>query len=74
MSYKIDHNYEIEAIVMNRKPGCCEVCPFYGYSMTGDGIGCCTVLDKMMPTDKAEKEILNACVITTREEMRENNG
>ena len=69
MGYKIDHAYEIDAIVMNRKPGCCEVCPFYAYSLKADGLGCCTVLDIMMPTDRAEKEILSTCMIRTREEM-----
>ena len=68
MGYKIDHDYEIDAIVMNRKPDNCEVCPLYGYSIKGDDIGCCTVLDIQMATDSAWRRRLNVCPIKTREE------
>ena len=69
MGYRIDANYEIDAIIMNRTPDNCEVCPFYGYSLKGDDIGCCTVLDIQMTTDNAWRGRPTTCLIKSRSEM-----
>ena len=71
MGYRIDANYEIDAIIMNRTPDNCEVCPFYGYSLKGDDIGCCTVLDIQMTTDNAWREYSGSLHQSRRPPYRE---
>ncbi len=69
MGYKLDHDYELFAIVLNRKPDACETCPFFGHSIRSTYLGYCTPLDKRMQRDDFTTGTLGTCPIKTREEM-----
>jgi hypothetical protein len=69
MGYKLDHDYELFAIVLNRKPDACETCPFFGHSIRSTYLGYCTPLDKRMQRDDFTTGTLGTCPIKIREEM-----
>lgn len=74
MGYKLDNDYELFAIVMNKKPATCEDCPFFGRSIQGGSLGYCIPMDFRMWAERFTKGTLGACPIKTRMEMGENNG
>lgn len=63
MGYKLDHDYELFAIVLNRKPATCETCPFFGHSIRSTYLGYCTPLDKQMRRDDFTTGTLGSCPI-----------
>lgn len=69
MGYKLDHDYELFAIVLNRKPDTCEACPFFARSLRSTYLGYCTPLDRRLRGDSFTTGILGTCPIKTREEM-----
>lgn len=68
MGYKMDHDYELFAIVLNRKPATCETCPFFGHSIRSTYLGYCTPLNRQMRRDDFTMGTLGTCPIRVHEE------